>query len=62
MKNEVMFQVQVTNAMKQDVQVGPAVSDKRVLEPLIEAINLSVASGKQKDWRDARIVQIHKLH
>ncbi len=57
-----MYQAEVTDAQGVDILVGPAVADKRILEPMVEQINLSVASGKQKDWRDARIVTVHKLN
>ena len=53
-----LYQVQVTTAEKRDILIGPAVNVRGVLEPLVETINLSVAAGKQRDWRDARIVCI----
>lgn len=62
MKTSEMYQVQVSTPINPALQIGPAVSDKRVLEPMVEAINRSVATGKEKDWRDARIVTVHNLN
>lgn len=51
------YQVQV-DTDQGEIFVGPAVNEPKVLEPMVEAINVSVATGKQRDWRDAHIVQI----
>jgi hypothetical protein len=53
-----LYQVQVSTATKEQIFVGPAVSEPGVLEPFVETINKAVALGKERDWRDAHIVQI----
>lgn len=51
-----MYQVQVTDKKGNLILIGPAVSDAEVLTPLCQAINVAVATRKERDWRDATIV------
>lgn len=57
-QRQVLHQVQVTTAENRELLIGPAVSDPRALEQLVEAINVAVAAGKERNWRDAHIVQL----
>lgn len=58
---KILHQVHVTDRKGRDVIVGPMVNVKAVLEPMVEAINLSVASGKERNWRDARIESTQQI-
>lgn len=55
-----MYQIYVTEG-KMERPVGPAASARRLLEPLTQMINESVAKGAEKYWHDARIVPISNV-
>jgi len=62
MKKGDLFQTFVTDANDMEIPIGPAVSDARVIEPLVSAINIAVASGKERGWHDARIMRVTKIN
>lgn len=56
-----MYQVHVTQG-KNEIPIGPAVSDRRILEDLVRTINKMVKAGREKRWHDARIVPVALFH
>jgi hypothetical protein len=61
MSNQQLFQVHVTDRQDKDVAIGPLVNLPDVLGPLVESINIAVAAGKERNWRDARVEKVVKL-
>lgn len=53
-----LYQVQVETKDGRPVFVGPAVSEPEPLYKLATAINLSVAKGREPEWRNAHVVQL----
>lgn len=52
---ETLYQINVTDELGNVLPIGPRVNVKDSLYPLVEAINLNVHSGKEKNWKEARI-------
>lgn len=59
--NKTLHQVWVTDRLGQAVRVGPQMDEKDALYKLVESINLAVASGKEKEWFDARIESVNAI-
>lgn len=59
-----MWQCIVTDkdgSSERQIAVGPRADSKDVPASLCEAINKQVALGKEKRWRDARVVSVNDL-
>lgn len=60
------FQVTVTakdprTGVERELRIGPILQFLPVLEEYAASINKAVAEGKEKDWRDARVVPIDRI-
>lgn len=67
-KPEPLYQVQVTLARDfqgqkagAEILVGPRSNLKDMPAQLAEKINKAVALGKERDWRDARVVPVERI-
>jgi hypothetical protein len=45
---------------KREIPIGPRML-KKFLEPLMEQINRFIIDGKEKQWRNPRLVKVFKL-
>ncbi len=58
MLNAVMYQVQVETKSGKPAFVGPSMENPERLYGLASAINTNVAKGQEKDWFNARVVEL----
>ena len=56
-----LYQVQVTDNQGKQVCVGPVMCEAEGPGQLADSINKRVAIGREKNWRDARVVSIHSI-
>ncbi len=47
--------------VEKDTRVGPILQIKSILEDHAAVINKAVAEGREKEWRDARVIEIDKI-
>lgn len=57
-KRQELFQAQVTTAEGEHIMVGPRFNERDAPTQLVENINKMVATGRMKDWHDARVVTV----
>ncbi|HEY4037814.1 MAG TPA: hypothetical protein VGM15_03250 [Burkholderiaceae bacterium] len=58
MGNRVLYQCAVSTKVQGELRIGPMFDRQEPAEAMCMAINKRVAEGKEKNWREARIIQI----